>query len=51
MLRAEPQPARPALRPSRPPPQFGVVPITHMRGFQKSGKLPEDLVVDIQSRH
>jgi hypothetical protein len=30
--------------------QFGVVPITHMRAFQKAGKLPEDLVEDIQSR-
>lgn len=31
--------------------QFGVVPITHMRAFQKAGRLPDDLVADIQSRH
>ncbi|GAB4820689.1 hypothetical protein N2152v2_007735 [Parachlorella kessleri] len=31
--------------------QFGVLPITHMRAFQKAGRLPDDLVDDIRSRH
>lgn len=31
--------------------QAGCVPILHMRGFQKSSRLPEDLVADITSRH
>jgi quinolinate synthase len=30
--------------------QAGCVPILHMRGFQRSGKLPEDLVGDMQAR-
>lgn len=31
--------------------QAGCVPILHMRGFQKGGQLPADLVTDIQGRH
>lgn len=31
--------------------QAGCVPILHMRGFQKGGKLPEALVADITGRH
>lgn len=36
-----------------PPPlaQAGCVPILHMRGFQKGGKLPDALEQDIVSRH
>ena len=31
--------------------QAGCVPILHMRGFQKGGKLPDALVADIKGRH
>lgn len=31
--------------------QAGCIPILHMRGFQKGGQLPADLVADIQGRH
>jgi len=31
--------------------QAGCIPILHMRGFQKGGRLPDALVADIQSRH
>lgn len=31
--------------------QAGCVPILHMRGFQKGGRLPDALVADITSRH
>lgn len=30
--------------------QAGCVPILHMRGFQKGGRLPDALVADIASR-
>jgi quinolinate synthase len=30
--------------------QAGCVPILHMRGFQKGGKLPADLVEDMETR-
>ena len=33
------------------PRQAGCIPILHMRGFQKGGKLPDALVEDIVSRH
>jgi hypothetical protein len=32
------------------PLQAGCVPILHMRGFQKGGKLPDALVADIKGR-
>lgn len=31
--------------------QAGCLPILHMRGFQQAGRLPDNLVADIQSRH
>lgn len=31
--------------------QAGCLPILHMRGFQKGGKLPDDLEKDIITRH
>lgn len=37
--------------PLPPSSQAGCIPILHMRGFQKGGQLPADLVADIQSRH
>jgi quinolinate synthase len=31
--------------------QAGCVPILHMRGFQRGGQLPEELVADVRARH